>query len=60
MKTTHSKLIRILIGFAATALFSLLLLKPPHVYNLIEAKLYDIRFKLRGSIPPLIRRDCHH
>lgn len=52
MKTTHSKLIRILIGFAATALFSLLLLKPPHTFDLIEAKLYDIRFKLRGSIPP--------
>ena len=52
MKATHSKLIRIAIGLVATAAFSLLLLHPPVTFNLIEAKLYDLRFKLRGTIPP--------
>lgn len=52
MKHTHSKLIRIAIGVAATLLFSLLLLRPPATFSLIEAKLYDLRFQLRGPITP--------
>ena len=52
MKITHSKLIRIVIGAAATLLFSLLLLRPPATFSLIEAKLYDLRFQLRGAITP--------
>lgn len=52
MKTSVAKRIRIVIGLTITALFCLLSLNPPVSLTLLEAKLYDFRFKIRGAIKP--------
>lgn len=52
MKTTTSKKVRIGIGIAVTAVFCLLFLSSPAFITLIEAKLYDFRFRLRGTLKP--------
>jgi len=52
MKATTSIRVRVLIGTAVTAIFCLLLVSSPAFISLIEARLYDFRFKLRGPLKP--------
>lgn len=51
MKNISTATIRFLIGCAVTAFFCLLLVKNPLPMEMTEAKLYDLRFHLRGTVP---------
>ena len=51
MKKISTATIRFLIGCAVTAFFCLLLVKNPLPVEMTEAKLYDLRFHLRGKVP---------
>uniref|UniRef100_C6DY89 Adenylate/guanylate cyclase with Chase sensor n=1 Tax=Geobacter sp. (strain M21) TaxID=443144 RepID=C6DY89_GEOSM len=50
MKNLSSAAIRFLIGCAVTGLFCLLLVENPLPLEITEAKLYDLRFHLRGPV----------
>ena len=50
MKQTSTATIRLLIGCAVTAVFCLLLVANPLPLEITEAKLYDLRFHLRGVV----------
>ena len=52
MKNISTAAIRFAIGLGVTAFFSVLLFKSPAVLDVMEAKLYDVRFKLRGTVKP--------
>jgi len=52
MKAMNNKVARFLIGVGITALFSLVLVIDPTTYEMLEAKLLDVRFKVRGPIKP--------
>ncbi len=52
MKSTTSKKVRIAIGAVITSIFCLLLFFSPAFITLIELKLYDFRFRLRGALTP--------
>lgn len=51
MTFTRGIFTRLAIGAAFTTLFSFLLAAPPYPLQLLENKLLDIRFRLRGDIP---------
>ena len=50
--TTRNMIHRCLAGLGVTLLFALLLAAPPAPLELLENKLLDMRFKLRGVMPP--------
>lgn len=50
MKNLSTALTRFIIGIAVTLLFSALLLKDPMVLQMLEAKLLDIRFRVRDAV----------
>jgi len=50
--TRRNMLHRCLIGLGITLLFALLQATPPEPLSLLENKLLDMRFRLRGPIPP--------
>jgi len=52
MKNISNSIIRFAIGMAVTILFSFLLFKSPMILTQIEAKFYDYRFILRGTVHP--------
>ena len=52
MKSFSTSSIRFAIGLAVTAVVCLLLYKNPLPLEVMEAKLYDFRFKVRGVIKP--------
>ena len=51
MKASHN-IKQFMIGVGITALFSFILVSAPATYEMLEAKLLDIRFKIRGTIKP--------
>lgn len=52
MKTVGNRMARFLIGTGVTALFCIVLATDPTTYQMLEAKLLDVRFKARGTIKP--------
>jgi len=51
-KNFSTTFVRLFIGFAVTAIVSVLLFKTPLPLDLMEDKLYDFRFKVRGVVKP--------
>ena len=52
MRDTSTATMRLAIGCAVTAVFCLLLVKNPLLFEMTEAKLYDFRFQTRGVVAP--------
>ncbi len=48
----NNRQFRFLIGAAVTLFSSLILWGDPMVHSLVESKLLDLRFKVRGAVPP--------